>query len=270
MAPMRLMRAARPGDGRARVGPDRQRLLDAPASGPRRRCPSTRWRRRPSSRSHASTPTATRPTECSSTRSARARRSRSCGWRRAACSTSRCLHVGADDREEALRTAGSKRPIGRLAEVEEIAAAIVFLCSRAGLLRRRRRLVGRRRHRAGDHLSGRLEALRGALLTPAEAGLLDAHGQTEAAVLVPVFSAIRDDPGLDLHRAPPRPPPPRRRDLVSRAGAATRPTRRCSAPPCARPRRRSASRAAEVERRRRAAADRHLRDQLQGPSRSSA
>ncbi len=32
-------------------------------------------------------------------------------------------------REEALRAAGEKRPIGRLASVEEIAAAIVFLCS---------------------------------------------------------------------------------------------------------------------------------------------
>ncbi len=36
---------------------------------------------------------------------------------------------GAASREEALETAGSKRPIGRLAEVGEIAAAIVFLCS---------------------------------------------------------------------------------------------------------------------------------------------
>ena len=36
---------------------------------------------------------------------------------------------GAESREEALATAGSKRPIGRLAEVSEIAAAIVFLCS---------------------------------------------------------------------------------------------------------------------------------------------
>jgi 3-oxoacyl-[acyl-carrier protein] reductase len=36
---------------------------------------------------------------------------------------------GAASREEALATAGSKRPIGRLARVEEIAAAIVFLCS---------------------------------------------------------------------------------------------------------------------------------------------
>jgi NAD(P)-dependent dehydrogenase (short-subunit alcohol dehydrogenase family) len=37
--------------------------------------------------------------------------------------------AGAADREEALETAGAKRPIGRLAEVSEIAAAIVFLCS---------------------------------------------------------------------------------------------------------------------------------------------
>ena len=36
---------------------------------------------------------------------------------------------GVESREEALETAGSKRPIGRLAEVGEIAAAIVFLCS---------------------------------------------------------------------------------------------------------------------------------------------
>jgi 3-oxoacyl-[acyl-carrier protein] reductase len=36
---------------------------------------------------------------------------------------------GADSRDEALARAGSKRPIGRLAEIEEIAAAIVFLCS---------------------------------------------------------------------------------------------------------------------------------------------
>jgi len=36
---------------------------------------------------------------------------------------------GAASREEALEAAGSKRPIGRLAEATEIAAAIVFLCS---------------------------------------------------------------------------------------------------------------------------------------------
>jgi 3-oxoacyl-[acyl-carrier protein] reductase len=36
---------------------------------------------------------------------------------------------GAKSRAKALETAGSKRPIGRLAGVGEIAAAIVFLCS---------------------------------------------------------------------------------------------------------------------------------------------
>lgn len=36
---------------------------------------------------------------------------------------------GHREREEALEAAGSKRPIGRLAEVDEIAGAIVFLCS---------------------------------------------------------------------------------------------------------------------------------------------
>jgi 3-oxoacyl-[acyl-carrier protein] reductase len=36
---------------------------------------------------------------------------------------------GAESREEALAEAGSKRPIGRLAKPEEVASAIVFLCS---------------------------------------------------------------------------------------------------------------------------------------------
>jgi 3-oxoacyl-[acyl-carrier protein] reductase len=37
--------------------------------------------------------------------------------------------AGHASRDDALDAAGSKRPIGRLAEVEEVAAAIVFLCS---------------------------------------------------------------------------------------------------------------------------------------------
>jgi NAD(P)-dependent dehydrogenase (short-subunit alcohol dehydrogenase family) len=36
---------------------------------------------------------------------------------------------GLESREHAIEAAGSKRPIGRLAEVDEIAGAIVFLCS---------------------------------------------------------------------------------------------------------------------------------------------
>ena len=129
MAPMRLMRAAAPGNARARLGPRSSTSPAPPASGPRRRWPSTRWPRRPSSPSPASTPTASPPTASSSTRSARARSSRSSGWRRAACSTSRRSCAGHDTRDEALDAAGSKRPIGRLAEVDEIAGAIVFLCS---------------------------------------------------------------------------------------------------------------------------------------------
>ena len=38
-------------------------------------------------------------------------------------------HGGHDTRDAALEAAGAKRPIGRLAEVEEIASAIVFLAS---------------------------------------------------------------------------------------------------------------------------------------------
>jgi len=37
--------------------------------------------------------------------------------------------AGLESREEALEVAGAKRPIGRLAEVGEIAGAIVFMCS---------------------------------------------------------------------------------------------------------------------------------------------
>jgi NAD(P)-dependent dehydrogenase (short-subunit alcohol dehydrogenase family) len=38
-------------------------------------------------------------------------------------------HGDHPDRETALDVAGGKRPLGRLAEVEEIAAVIAFLCS---------------------------------------------------------------------------------------------------------------------------------------------
>ena len=56
-------------------------------------------------------------------------RARRCGWSRAACSTSRRSCRGRRAARRPSPTAGAKRPIGRLAEVGEIAAAIVFLCS---------------------------------------------------------------------------------------------------------------------------------------------
>ena len=56
-------------------------------------------------------------------------RSRRCGWTRAACSTSRRSSPGTAAARRRSTAAGAKRPIGRLAEAAEIAAAIVFLCS---------------------------------------------------------------------------------------------------------------------------------------------
>jgi 8-oxo-dGTP pyrophosphatase MutT (NUDIX family) len=52
-------------------------------------------------------------------------------------------------------------------------------------------LVGRWRHGAGDHLNPGLDHLRAALLDPSDAAEMDAHGSTEAAVLVPIYG----DPG---------------------------------------------------------------------------
>jgi 8-oxo-dGTP pyrophosphatase MutT (NUDIX family) len=54
-------------------------------------------------------------------------------------------------------------------------------------------VVGRRGDRAGDHLNR--AALSDLLLTPAEAEVIDAHGRTEAAVLVPMFGHP-ERPGL--------------------------------------------------------------------------
>jgi 8-oxo-dGTP pyrophosphatase MutT (NUDIX family) len=68
-------------------------------------------------------------------------------------------------------------------------------------------MVGGRRHGSGDHLS--VDALRAALLSPAEAEAMDAHGQTEAAVLVPLYG-YPDDPGLIFTE--------RRHDLRRHAG----------------------------------------------------
>jgi len=70
-------------------------------------------------------------------------------------------------------------------------------------------VVGGRRHRAGDHLNPGADALRTALLRPEEAERLNAHGSTEAAVLVPLFGHPKD-PGLVFTE--------RRHDLRRHAG----------------------------------------------------
>ena len=129
MAPLRAMRAAAPGDGRARLGPGRQRLLDrrqaalggdarvlgreggrALALAPLRRPP--RAQRRPRQRDLP-----------------RPGRSPSCGWSPGGLLDQSQELSGAGAARRRSRRPASKRPIGRLAEVGEIAAAIVFLCS---------------------------------------------------------------------------------------------------------------------------------------------
>ena len=211
MAPMRLMRATIPAM-RSAAGAASSTSPRPRASVPRPRWPSTRSRRRPSSRSPASTPTATPATASWSTRSAPARPNPRCGWTRAACSTSQATCRTAISRRRGPRGRRRQAPDRppRRGRGDRGRDRLPLL--RARLLRLRRRLEGRRRHRPGDHLSG---LGWGALLTPEEAGRMEAHGDTEAAVLVPLFGwPERPRPGL--HRAPPRPAPPRRRDLVPR------------------------------------------------------
>ena len=199
MAPLRVMRAA------ARRWPSAAGAASStsarpPASGPRRRCPSTRWRRRPSSRSRASSPTATPRAACSSTRSAPARSNRRCGWSPAACSTSRRRCRATPSREEALATAGSKRPIGRLAEVGRDRRRDRLPLLRARLLRQRRRLVGGRRHRPSDHLS----RPRLATLSPSHDDATDGrHSRDRGRGPAAALRLARDDPGSSSPSAAP-------------------------------------------------------------------
>ena len=57
------------------------------------------------------------------------------------------------DREQVLAKVAAGRPLGRLAEPGEIADVIVFLLSERAVVRDRRCLVGRRRHRPDHHLN---------------------------------------------------------------------------------------------------------------------
>ena len=66
---------------------------------------------------------------------------------------------GGGDRDAVLAKVAAGRPLGRMAEPDEIAAVAVFLCSGRVLVRHRRRLGRRRRHRARDHLSRRRRAM---------------------------------------------------------------------------------------------------------------
>ena len=87
-------------------------------------------------------------------------------------------------RQAADRQAGGGRRGGRGDRLPVLGARV---------LRLGRRLVGRRRHGAGDHLSDAAFAhLRERLLDPAVAAEMDAHGRTEAAVLVPLLGAAED------------------------------------------------------------------------------
>jgi 8-oxo-dGTP pyrophosphatase MutT (NUDIX family) len=70
-------------------------------------------------------------------------------------------------------------------------------------------VVGGRRHRPGDHLTEAAEELRNVLLSPEQAETMDAHGQTEAAVLVPIFG-YPEEPGIVFTE--------RRHDLRRHAG----------------------------------------------------
>ena len=128
MAPLRAMRARRPGHARARLGPRRQRLEH------RRQAPVARHARVLGREGGAALALA--PVRRPLRRGRRPRqrdlpRADEVGAvdRRGRPADQSAALSGLAGREEALAKAGAGRPIGRLAEVGEIAAAIVFLCS---------------------------------------------------------------------------------------------------------------------------------------------
>ena len=128
MASMRLMRRLRPGDGRARLGPDRQRrLLGGQAA-------VAHQRRLLRDQGRAALALARvrrhlgRPRRARQRGRPRRRWRPRCGSARAASATRPPRRKGIT-REEALEAQAAKIPLGRLATEEEIASVVVFLCS---------------------------------------------------------------------------------------------------------------------------------------------
>ena len=114
---------------------------------------------------------------------------------------------GDASREEALATAGSKRPIGSPGRVGRDRRRDRLPLLRARLLRQRRGMVRGWRDGPGDHLSGRWRLIRrydGKLAKPGRC-----RGPS-----APLRLAGRARPRL--HRAPRRPAAPCRRDLLPR------------------------------------------------------
>ena len=106
--------------------------------------------------------------------------------------------AGHDTRDDALEAAGAKRPIGRLAEVDEVGGGDRLPVLGARVLRGGCGVERGRRDRPGDHLAhvpDPAAALRSTLLEPSEAAAMDAHGGKDAAVLVALFGATTR-PGL--------------------------------------------------------------------------
>ena len=129
MAPMRLMRAAIPGMVERGWGRVVNVVLERRQAPIGRRCPSTRSPRPPSSRSRGCSPTAT-PADGVLVNAICPGPTKSELWMDEGGLLDQAQALaGHDSREQALDAAGASRPIGRLAESEEIAAAIVFLCS---------------------------------------------------------------------------------------------------------------------------------------------
>ena len=129
MAPMRLMRAAAPADGAARLGPDRQRLLllGQAALLDQRRLLGDQGGR--SCRSRAPTPTPMpREGVLVNAVAPGPGRPASCGWRPAGSPTRTRRPRASAARRCSNATAG-RVPLRRMGTEDEIAAVIVFLCS---------------------------------------------------------------------------------------------------------------------------------------------